>query len=232
MNKQALAISLVLFFFLFCISATAQVEQVYSDIVTDEAAFLDEVDAWFSSPEAKNPRIATLLSNVVNGSDASTHTLVLDYPDYAAWQTSMDAANASKDFAKFLRRSSAVATGSSEALNLHVADNGKSWKEGDYIYAIGVDVKDGAGGAYAKAFNEYMNTALAKKAPGLIRLLASRAGSESSHLVIFSAPSFASLNEFLDAHSDAKEMQDFLSKVEGISTGTGAGVYKVMRVWK
>ena len=67
-----------------------------------------------------------------------------------------------------------------------------------------------------KAFNEYMNTALAKKAPGLIRLLASRAGSESSHLVIFSAPSFAALNEFLDAHSGAKEMEDFLSKVEGI----------------
>jgi|GEM_PF-1501133 len=233
MNKKALVLLFGLFFTLFCIGASAQVEQVYSSVVTDEAAVVEEFDAWFSSEEAINPRTASLLSVQVNGTDATTHNLVLDYADYASWQTSMDAATKSKDFAKLERRIPRFYTGSGEALYVRIADNGKSFKEGDYIFVIAVKVKDGKDEAYIKAFNNYMNSALAKKSPGFVRLLAARAGAEDfSHLAVFSAPTFAALNEFLDSHSGTQEMIDFMAKVGDISTGIGSSIHKVIKVWK
>lgn len=232
MNKKALALFFGFLLCLFCTQATAQVEQVYSNIVTDEAAFVEELDAWFKSPDAINPPKISLLRTVVNGESAITHSLILDYADYESWDASMDAAYKSNDFAKMQRRGSGIASGNIESLNLYVTDNGGSFKEGDYIFAIDVEVSEGADEAYIKAINEYMETDLAKEAPGLIRLLANRAGSDSDYLVIFSAPTFAAVNKFLDAHSGTKEMEDFISKVGEISEATGSGIYRVIKVWK
>lgn len=232
MNRKALALSFVLFISLFCMNATAQVEQVYASIVNDEAAFVEELDAWFTSPDAKNPRTASLLRVVVNGDSEITHNLVLDYADYDSWDASMDAAYKSSNFAKAQRRISGFTTGNIESLYLRVTDNGKSWKEGDYIFTISVEVSTGADEAYVKAISEYMNTNLAKKAPGLIRLLASRAGVDNTHLLIFTAPTFAAVNKFLDAHSGSKEMEDFMSKVGKISNPTDRSIHRVIKVWK
>jgi hypothetical protein len=232
MNKKVLALFSGLFLCVFCTSATAQVEQVYSNIVTDETAFVEELDAWFKSPDVKNPQTISLLRTVVNGESAITHNLVLDYADYDKWDASMDAAYKSNDFAKMQRRLSGVATGNIEALYLLVTDNGRSAEEGDYIFVVAVEVATGGDEAYVAAINEYMNTDLAKKAPGFIRLLACRAGADYTHLVIFSAPTFAAVNKFLDAHSGSKEMEDFVSKVEGISNATGTSIHKVIKVWK
>ena len=234
MNRKNLALLVALFLSLFCVQAGAQVEQVYGDIVTDEAVYLEELNAWMTSADAKNslPRTACVLRSMVNGSDPTTHGIVLDYADYANWEASMNAADKSKDFASMLRRTAPVAKGNSETLYLRVADNGKTWREGDYIFVIGVNVDDGADEAYVKATKEYLNTDLAKKAPGFIRLLEARAGSDSDYAIAFSAPTFVAVNKFLDEHSGTKAMEDFIAKVGKISKPTGSSIYKVIKVWK
>ena len=230
MNKKALALSVGLFLSLFCIRAAAQVEQTYGDVVADEAAYVEELNAYFMSAEAKNPRMSSVLRNVANGTDPTTHIIILEYADYAGWEVSMDAAYKSKDFAKMQRRAAAVAKGNSETLYLRVADNGKSWKESDYIFAMGVDVSEDE--AFVKAVKEYMNSGLGKKAPGALRLLDARAGSDSGYVMAFSAPTFVAGNKFLDEHAGSKDMEDLIAKIGKISKPTGSSIYKVIKIWK
>ncbi len=234
MNGKILSLSVGLLLTLFCIQATAQVEQIYEDIVTDEAAYLEELNAWMTSADAKNPRprSTAVLRHMVNGTDPATHLIVLDLGDYANWQAVMEATDKSKDFASMLRRTAPVAKGNSESLYMRVADNGKSWNEGDYIIAIGVTIEPGADEAYVKATKEYLNTDLAKKAPGFIHVLEARAGSDIGYVWAFSAPTFVALNKFLDEHSGNKAMVDFLAKVGKISKPTGSTISKVIKVWK
>ena len=234
MNRKHLALLVALFLSLFCVQAGAQVEQIYEDIVTDEAVYLEELNAWMTSADAKNPRPRStcVLRLIVNGTDPTTHIIVLELGDYANWEAVMEATDKSKDFASMLRRTAPIAKGNSEALYLRVADNGKNWKEGDYSLAIGVNVDAGADEVYVKAAKEYLNTDLAKKAPGFIHVLEARAGSDPGYVWAFSAPTFVALNKFLDEHSGNKAMEDFLAKVGKISKPTGSSISKVIKVWK
>jgi hypothetical protein len=232
MNRNALTLSFGLLLSLFSINAAAQVEQVYGDIVTDEASYLEELNAWMTSADARNPRprMACVLRSVVNGSDPTTHGIILDFADYANWEASMDAAYKSKDFANMSRRAAAFSKGNSETLYLRVADNGKSWNEGDYIFVMSIDVS--ADEPFIKAVKEYMNSSLGKKAPGALRLLNARAGSDSDYIVAFSAPTFVAGNKFMDEHSGSKDMQDLVAKIGTISKPTSSSIYKVIKVWK
>ena len=153
--------SLVFFFLLSCTSAPAQVEQVFSDIVKDQSSFVAALDEWLSSRDAKDGQKTTLLSNVVNGDSTNTHLTVLDFPDYATWQAHMDRTAKSSDFAKYQLRSSGAST-ISEGLYLHVADNGKTWSAGDYLYIMGVNVT-GTEFAFTAALKEMLNSELSKK---------------------------------------------------------------------
>lgn len=85
---------------------------------------------------------------------------------------------------------------------------------------------------YAAACRELMNSAIGKKAPGIIKLNAGLSGTESSHLSVLTAPSFAALMEYLDSYTENKDWANFLSKVEKISSSSGSGFIRVVKVWK
>ncbi len=107
----------------------------------------------------------------------------------------------------------------------------KSEKAGDYIYTISVNVT-GSAIEYAAAMKELMNSEIGKKCPGMMKLMSGRAGTESSHLGVLSAPSFAALNEYLDSYTGNKDWDNFLSKAVKISTPTGTGFLRVVKIWK
>jgi hypothetical protein len=65
-----------------------------------------------------------------------------------------------------------------------------------------------------------------------MKLMSGRAGTESSHLAVLSAPSFAALMEYLDSYTGNKDWANFLSKVAKISAPTGSGFLKVVKIWK
>ena len=232
MYKKALTLSFVLFFSLCWTHATAQVEQVISFVITDEETLVESLDAWFSCDDSDYGQTAGLVSVVINGSDPSTHYLVLNYPDYASFQAANEGVGKSDEFAKLERRVSGIATSSGETMYLHVTNNGKSGKAGDYLYVVSVDIS-GKDSEYIAAFNELMNSAIGKKAPGEFKMVATRAGGDSDYLVIISAPSFAALNEYLDSYTDDnKDWQNFLSKVEGISVPTSSNFLRTVKIWE
>jgi len=230
MKKLYFSCCFVFTFFLLCLSASAQVEQVFSEIVDDESSYVAAMDEWLSSKDAKAGQTTTLFVNVINGDSTTTHMTVLDFPDYDSWQTHMDITAKSSAFAKYQLRTSNVTT-LGEGLYLHVADNGKSWRPGDYLYIMGINVT--AGPVFVAAFREFLSSELVKKAPGLIRLVANRAGSDISHTVLVTAPSFAALNKYIDSSSGNKDMEAFVSKIGGIAAPTsGNTIYRVVKVWK
>ena len=232
MNKKALALSFALFLFLSCMNASAQVEQVISYTVTDEDLLVESLDAWFASDDSDYGQTSALVTVVANGSDPSTHHLVINYPDFAAYQAAIEGVGKSDEFAKLERRISGIMTSTGESVYVHATDNGEPWKAGYYQYIVPVDVS-GKGSVYIAAFNGLMNSEIGKKAPGEFKLVENRAGGDSDYLVILSAPSLAALNKYLDSYTDDnKDWQDFLSKVEGISAAMGTNFLRIVKVWK
>ena len=232
MNRKVFTLLLVCLFSLFCMQATAQVEYVFSSTVTDEGVVVEAYDAWFASKDARHGQTAILLSSVFNGESAATHTVILDFPDYASLEKAMNATAVSGDFAKMELRNSNVATGLGEGLYLRVLGNGKSYNAGDFLFAIGVQVNSGEAKAYAKAFKEFIDSDIGKKAPGMLRLMANRAGSSVSHVVLVSAPTFTALNKYMDASDGSDAFADFISKVKDISVGVDPSIYSVVKIWK
>ena len=211
--------------------AFAQVEQVLSYVVTDEATMVDSLDTWFASKDSDFGQYAFLVSTIANGSDPTTHYLVLIYPDYTSYQAALDGVIKSGEFSKLESRISKIATLNSESLYTQVLSNGKPEKAGDFIYTMNVNVT-GSGLEYAAACKELMNSEIGKKAPGIFKVNAGLSGTDSSHLGILSAPSFAALNEYRDSYTGNKDWANFLSKAEKISTLTGSGFLRVVKVWK
>lgn len=210
--------------------AFAQVEQVLSYVVTDEAAMVESLDAWFASKDSDFGQTTFLVSTIANGNDPTTHYLVLIYPDYASFQAALDGVGKSEDFSKLESRISRIATLNAETLYKQVLSNSISEKAGDFLYTMTVDVT--AGLKYAAACRELMNSEIGKKAPGIFKLSAGLSGTEYSHLAIISAPSFAGLNKYLDSYAGNEDWLKFLSKVGEISTPGGSGFLRVVKVWK
>ena len=209
---KRLLISLIIFGLLFVSQfAFAQVEQVFSFVVTDETTMVESLDAWFASKDSDFGQTSFLVSTIANGNDPTTHYLVIIYPDHASYQAAMDGAVKSGDFSRLESRTSRIATLNSESLYTKVFDNGKPEKTGEFLYLMNVNVT-GSGLEYAAACRELMNSEIGKKAPGIFKLNAGLSGTESSHLAILSAPSFAALNEYIDSYTGNKDWANFLSK--------------------
>lgn len=232
MDRKVLALLLVFLSSLFCVTATAQVEYVFSSVVTGPDTLVKSYDAWFSSKDSKGGQTTTLLENFVNGESTTTHTTILDFPDYASFESAWARLPDSGDFAKLERSTSGISTGVWEGLSVRVVDNGKPWKAGDYVWAIGVKVAGGEDRKYAAAFKEYIDSKTGKQAPGLLRLMACRAGSNDSHVVLVSAPTFVSLNKFMDSSGESEDFANFMSKVKAISTGSDPSILKIVKIWK
>lgn len=231
MKRMNVAFFCVLFFSLFCVGASAQVEHVISFFATDEATLIESLDEWFAHKDSKFGQTAWLASNVASGSNENTHYLVLNYPDYKSLQAALDGISKSAAFAKMERHLSGAVTGNGSSVYLKLIDNGKSEKAGDFLYASGFELT-GSEQVFLAAQKEMIESALGKKAPGMLKIVSARAGGDSSHLAVLSAPSFAALNEFLDMHSGNSDWEKFQSKVGEMTEFTGASFLRVLKVWK
>jgi hypothetical protein len=233
MKRPTFTIPFLLCFSMFCIcmSALAQVEQLISYTVTDEATFVESFDEWFASDESDYGQTATLVTAIADGSNPATHYLVLNYPDFASYEAAIDGVAVSDDFAKLERRISGIMAANGDSIYLHRLDNGKSEKEGDFLYTVSFNIA-GAESIFLAAQEEMINSELGEKAPGILKLVANRAGGDSSHLAIISAPSLAALNKFLDIHSGNKDWEEFQNKVGGIVASTGSSFLRVVKIWK
>ena len=232
MNRKTLITFLAVFLSMFGLNAVAQVETVLGQIITDQAASVAALDAWFASDDSDNGQTAILLANDVDGTNTDTHTLVLDFPDYASRQAHFAGLADSDAFAELQLSNSPVSSPTGQSLWLRINDNGKSWNEGDYVYVIPLQVTgSGAGQAFIAANNELMNSDFGKAAPGGSRLVGNRAGG-SGFTVLISAPGFVELNEYLDSAQGNEDFAEYLSKTAGTVTPGENQIARVVKVWK
>ena len=112
------------------------------------------------------------------------------------------------------------------------ADYGEGWPERDnFVMVYSINVQDSA--AYAKAFDKLAKTETGKKAPGITRLMENRsAGQAPTHYVVMSAPSFSSLNEYLDVMFASDDYKKFSGDVEDIRTVVGTATYRKVKAWE
>lgn len=229
--KRPMPALLLSVFLLFCVGAPAQVEQVLSYVVSDETTMVEALDAWYATRDSRFGQTATLMATVANGTDPTTHYLVINYPDYASYQAAQEGVVKSAEFSRLERRASMIASQRGDALYAQLLSNGKTEKAGDYSYTVSVNVT-GPQREYVAASGELMRSGIGKRCPGAMKFLAGRAGTDSSHLTVISAPSLAALVSYLDAYENDQDWAGFLTKVEKFTTPAGTGLLRVVKVWK
>ncbi|MEJ2112106.1 MAG: hypothetical protein P8Z37_19820 [Acidobacteriota bacterium] len=231
MKRLSFTILLLLFFSVMCISASAQVEQQVAFIVTDEAALIEILDDWFASKDSDYAQTATLVAAVADGSNPATHYLILNYPSFSKYEAAIDGIAKSHDFAILERQISGIATNNGDSVYVHRADNGKSEKAGDFVWTTGGNLT-GDEAVFVAAYTDLLKSDLGKKAPGMVKLVANRAGGDTTHLAILTAPTLAALNEYLDMHAGNKDWETFLSKAGDMIQSSGSSFLRIVKVWK
>lgn len=229
--KRPIPALLLSVFLLFCVCAPAQVEQVISYVVTDETTMIEALDTWYATRDSRFGQTATLMATVANGTEPTTHYLVINYPDYASYQSAQEGVVKSAEFSRLQRRASMVAAERGDALYAQLLSNGRTEKAGDYSYTVSVNVA-GPARAFVAASGELMRSGIGKRCPGAMKFLAGRAGTDSSHLTVISAPSLTALIAYLDAYENDADWASFLTKVEKFTTPKGTGFLRVVKVWK
>jgi hypothetical protein len=229
MNRKSIVTFFAVCLSVFGLNAVAQVENVIGQTITNQAASVAAYDAWFASDDSDHGQTAILLANGVDGANADTHTLVLDFPDYASREAHFDSLADSDAFAELQLSNSPVSSNTGQSLWLRINDNGKSWNEGDYVYIVTMKARDAQ--AYIAANNELMNSDFGKAAPGGSRLVVNRAGG-SGFAVLISAPSFVELNEYLDSARGNEDFAEYRSKVADTVTLGDSQIAQVVKVWK
>ena len=207
-------------------------ENVISLVVDDQAAQVEIMDAWLATDDSDAGQTVTLLANLFDGDAPATHTIVADFPDYESWEELDGRRAGSAAWAQQTRASAGISSIVGSSLMLRVTDNGESWSAGDFLAVVPVTVSGRSGVAtYVAAFQEMIDSDMGEEAPGLIRLVASRAGGETSHIALITAPTFVALNEYMDSFGEREGYQTFVSGVDGLSRVVGGQVLRIVKVW-
>jgi hypothetical protein len=212
------------------LNAAAIVDGVYGMVVQDPAALVKAMDTWNASADSDGDQTVTLYETIANGEDPSTHLIVGDYQDYAAFEKQAGRMRTSADFAQFIQDLSAVAKPAWESISVHLATYGKGWNEHNHVAAVSLRVENPR--AYAQAFDELMKSKAGKNLKGATKLIGVRAGSGVSHIVVITGASFAEINEGLDAMYASEEFSNFVAKVRGDREVLGTAFYRVVKRWQ
>jgi hypothetical protein len=232
MKANSFVVACAVFIFSLSLNATAQVENVLTVTIDNPADQIEVLNAWFDSDDSEAGQQVTLLATVTNGANPATHTIVANFPDYDSLEKLNGRRAGSAAWKQQVRASNGNLTVHSEALMLHVTDNGKSWNEGDFLAVIPVNVSGrGSRATYAAAFKDMIASDMGKEAPGMVRLVMSRAGNETSHVALITAPGFAALNEYMDSFPEKEGYRTFAGKVDGISDTVGGEILRVVKIW-
>lgn len=198
--------------------------------VESPSAVVAALDGLFATEAARGSKLF-LVRSLFDGDDPATHFLVSEYDSYADYDAMTAQKVRSGDWANAMRAIDNAGVPVRSGFGIIRANYGEGWPDRDnFIMVYSIDVKDA--GAYAKALDKLANSEIGKKAPGITRLLENRsAGVAPTHFVVMSGPSFAALNEHLDAMFASKAYKDFNDDVEDIRTIVGTATYRKVKVW-
>ena len=226
MNKKYLMSVVSLFLVSTGINSHAEVEQVISSTVSNPAVYADLIDGYNATGEMAS-QSTSLLQHVVDGTDTSTHTVVVIYDDMKALEKTMAVQATSKKWASFQKSLSSVRTINDNVLAVQRKTWGKDgWSEGEYLAAVGISAPDQS--TWVDALDE-MQGKIEVKMPGMVRVVRLR-GAPTSHAVLITAPTYSGLIEYLEA----VELSPLFMKYRKArnSRAMGTTIYRVAKVWK
>ena len=209
---SALRAGVATVFLWFAGSAAAQpVEAVLGVKVNNPGAFLAAMEMLYQS-DAFDDQTATVWAAVADGSSPATHTVVVEYDDFAHYDRSIENRNASRGWARFGTMVTGVTELMSTRMAVQLLVRGSGWRDHGALVATAMSVSDPE--AYGEAFAEWID---AVDNPGSIRLMEMRFGGEgTTHVALLSGPNAASLNASLDDMIGSDAYAEFAEKVADI----------------
>lgn len=211
--------------------ATARVLSVTTCTVEDPSAFAGAITAFHEAMSGgARPEIA-IFDVLWNGASPATHNVVVQYDDYAA----QDAFRArvrdnGAPYAQLLNSVRALAKCPAEGLLVERGSWGDPDVEWEFTAVYPISTTDA--GKYAEALDDLGNSDAAQSLPAQMVLWENRAGAQGfTHLVVFTAPTLAGLNTFIDSFLSSGDYGDFVDDVKSIRTlGTASQGQQILRL--
>lgn len=209
-------------------AGSAQVLEYIDCEVSDSASFMAASERFLDAMSGGERPTVSVDLNLWNGTDPSTHTVVVAYGGHQSLETFFDRIEQNQAaYMQLLSSLNEVSRCVNEGLAVELGgwgDMEAAWE----FYAV-YPVATTAAAQYAEAFEDFAG-AVADDAPGPIYFYENRAGEEGvTHFVVFTSPSLASLNGFLDDLSASSDYASFVEAVADIRTlGTATQAQRIV----
>ena len=198
-------------------TGTAQIVTYLGCQVEDTGEFVQAVSDFYDAMAGGPRPTITLLDNTWNGPGDQTHTIVTEHDSYAsleAWDRRIGDTSAAM---LVIERAGDNVSCPNDGLLIERGAWGDSSAEWNYSAVYPLIVTDAA--AYADAFGELAESDTGQAAPGAMTLYQRRAGgANATHIVVVTAPSLASLNDYIETLFGSEDYEDFADDVEDIRT--------------
>ena len=227
MMKRTSLLTLVMTAMLFAGSpALAQkMEAVHAlDYTSDEVAKA-ALGALMQDPAMKGARVTLYAKDF--GDASSSHLVVEDFDDYAAYMGSTASRVASPGWSRYLLATNDNSKYLGSNMVLVVDDHGAPRHTAGYLAAILIQTSDAP--MYRAAIAE-LGKALGN--PGVLRLVQMRTGSAAvTHAVLVGGPDFKAVNEYLDKLWASDAFAAFAAKVGSIRKVVEIDMYRRVATW-
>lgn len=225
-QSRVMAISLIASLGLSAAAHADSVERYVSLDVHNPAAFVMALDE-FRGSGIMGGTTASLWAATFDGSNPTSHVLVIGYDDYAELQRVDERVRPSREWVDYLNATRGTNDVTALGMGIERVVRGSGWHNHGAAMVFNMTVRDP--GTYAPAFAELIES---MDNPGSSRLMEIRAGGEgATHLAIITAPDFVTLNTFMDDLLGSDAYADFVEEVGDIRSINTTSIYRRVKTW-
>jgi hypothetical protein len=215
---------------LTCVSGTVSadpVDRYVSFNVHNPSAFVAGFNA-FRESGIMDGTTASLWGAMFDGSNPTTHVLVVSYDDYAELQNTDNRVRPSREWSDYLNAIEGTSDVTAIAMGIQRLAVGSDWHEHGAAMVFNMTVRDAA--SYATEFAKLIDS---MDNPGSARLIEIRAGGEgATHLALITAPDFVLLNTYVDELFSSDAYRNFARKVGDIRRINTTSIYRRVASWE
>ena len=209
--------------------------QSYSLIVTNPVAVIAALDAYRASPAAQAvARNTTLIQNVANGDNPSTHTINVFYQSAADMVKALAANATSRDAAVFFSTMRESATIETESVFTVTQIGGNPLDPsvvGAVQYLIGLEVTEGA--AFSSAFDNLWNSDAIASFPGGIYFgeVLGTGESKMTHYISFITADMATMMGAMTALQSSAAMAEYVQGANSFRNYSSDSIGRQVKSW-
>ena len=169
----------------------------------------------------------SLWAATFDGSNPTSHVLVISYDDYAEMQEVDERVQSSREWTDYLNSIRGTNDVVSIGMGIQRITRGDGWHDHGSAMVFNMTVSDPA--TYAAEFTKLIDSA---DNPGSVRLMEIRAGGDgATHLAVITAPDFVTLNTYMDELLTSDAYSEFAGNVSGMRRINGTAIYRRLMSW-